>query len=147
MRPSIMKIVDIDKLKKEMDRRMDIRDAHQSLVDFPLVERMLTNQLVPFCVDDLEDLSKEIHDLLINLHEMCNGYISTDTPLYLEYEPDPESDLSTPVAVPYLTTTDPESLGAWKSRLKLLRTNLHFDPDAIAVIDKKLEELYELKSL
>ena len=137
-----MKIIDIDKLKEEMERKMDVRDSHQSLVDFPFVEKMLTNQMVPFCVNDLEILSKEIYNLIIELRELCNGHISPDTTLYLEYEPEPDTS-----GVPYLTSTDPESLGAWKSRLKLLRTNLHFDSDAVAVIDKKLQELYELKSL
>jgi hypothetical protein len=111
------------------------------------MEKMISGSLIPVSVNILEKLKKEFDDLLIELHELCNGSISPDTDLYLEYEPDPESDGSTLHAVPYLISIEPETLGAWKSRLKLLRSNLHFDSDAVAIINKKLEELYEIRCL
>lgn len=141
-----MKIVDLEKLKLELDRKTDVKDSYQSLKDFPMVKEILYDFQDSVSVVKLEKLQQELSYLLIELHGLCNGCISQNTDLVLRFEPDPESENPEDV-IPLLASCGPESLGAWKSRLKKMRDQLSFDSEAVDIIQKKLDELYEINKL
>lgn len=134
-------MTDIDRknLEKEMERIQNKKEYLEPLSDFPNIVEWCGHKVVS--IEQLETLRRELNDIITDLYELTNGYISTDTLMSVEYENDYGVDK------PFFGISGPETLGSWKHRLKVMMQLYQDNPEAVRIIQKKLDELYEIVKL
>lgn len=140
-----MSLINLDNLKEEIKRKMDLTKDYEDITDKPQLQRFIGN--APVTIKDIDDLLEEIRELIVDLREWTNGYIDNDTPLMMEtIKNDPDHYGEDRIVI---VTHAPESLGSWKKRLRGLKTKMFTldENDAVQLINEKLGKLNELVSL